>query len=220
MGKEITKKRNAAVILNVDGREVISTKITYKDLIWLYKDYEKRNGKLPTTKDGLLKNNLPQGRIVNRVIAENNKTYNDFMLELGKVSHVRTESKDYDLFLNKYIKISTNIGHALNQKELVNNHYGLPSVKWFVEKCPDKTVKTFNDFVLWCGFDSNVLKKDKDIVVEKLIELEKSLGRAITGNDITLENVGFTPIVVTRIWGNLNNCKKRIRINENSTLST
>ena len=56
------------VILNVDGKQIVSTEITYEDLVWLYESYIKRNGKVPLIKECLAKNNLPQGRIIKRIL--------------------------------------------------------------------------------------------------------------------------------------------------------
>lgn len=84
---------------------------------------------------------MPQGRIITRVLKENSITYNDFLLQFGKVSHVRTESKDYDLYVKRFKEVSDNIGHALCGNELMNNKYGLPNPIWFVKYCPDKNVK-------------------------------------------------------------------------------
>lgn len=196
--------------LLVGDKYVNTTDVTYDDLVILYNQYIEKYGEVPIFSKCDMKHNMPQGRIINRVIAEKGITYNDFLLQFGKVSHVRTESKDYDLYVKRFKKISDRVGHALVQKELFNNEYGLPNPTWFVKYCPDKNVKTYDDFVLWCGYESNKLKKDDDIIGEKLIELEKKLGRHITRYDITLENVGFTNIVVNRVYGGLNNAKKEL----------
>lgn len=198
------------IYLDVGNKKVLTTKITYDDLVVLYKQYIEKYGEVPLFSKCDSKHNMPQGRIINRVIADKEITYNDFLLQFGKVSHVRTESKDYDIYVRKFKNISNELGHALKQNELINNHYGLPNSSWFVKYCPDKNVKTYDDFVLWCGFDSNKLKNDDELVGQKLIALEKKLGRHITRNDITLENVGFSSIVVNRIYGNLSNAKKEL----------
>ena len=62
-------------------------------------------------------------------------------------------------------------------KELVNNTYGLPSAKWFVDNCPNKDIKMYDDFILWCGFESHKLKRNKDEIVQELIMLQNKLGR-------------------------------------------
>jgi hypothetical protein len=43
------------VILNVDGKQIVSTEVTYEDLVWLYKSYIKRNGKVPLIRECLAK---------------------------------------------------------------------------------------------------------------------------------------------------------------------
>ena len=199
-----------AVLLNINGNNKLTTEISYEDLVWLYKDFEQKNGRLPLTSEGLAKNNLPQQRIIKRILEENDITYNDFMLSLGKVGHVRADIKNYDAYIKRFKEVSDKLGRALLSCELTNNHYGLPSSSWFVKNCPDKLVKSYDDFVKWLGYESNKLQKDNNEVANKLIELEKRLCRPITKSDITLENVGFSEIVINRIWGSLSNCKQEL----------
>ena len=98
---------------------------------------------------------MPQGRIINRVIAEKGITYNDFLLQFGKVSHVRTESKNYDIYVQRFKEVCNKLGRTLRGNELTNNEYGLPNQGWLIKNCPDKNVKSYDDFVKWCGFESN-----------------------------------------------------------------
>ena len=141
----------AAKMLKVGNKEVQSTKVTYDDLVILYNQFIDTYGEVPVYSKCDSKHNMPQGRIINRVLKENNVTYNDFLLQFGKVSHVRTESKDYYLYVKRFKEVSDKIGHPLCGNELINNKYGLPNPTWFIKYCPDKNVKTYDDFVLWCG---------------------------------------------------------------------
>ena len=196
--------------LDVNGRQVLTTKVTYEDLVILYNQYIDTYGEVPIYSKCDAKHNMPQGRIINRVIADKGITYNDFLLRFGKVSHVRTESKNYDIYVQRFKEVCNKLGRTLRGNELTNNEYGLPNQGWLIKNCPDENVKSYDDFVKWCGFESNKLKKDDEMVGQKLIELEKKLGRHITKNDITLENVGFSEIVVTRVYGSLNKAKKKL----------
>ena len=162
-------------ILDVAGRQVLTTEVTYDDLVILYEQYIEKYGEVPTYTTCDLKHNMPQGRIITRVLKENNITYNDFLLQFGKVSHVRTESKDYDLYVKRFKYVCEKIGHTLRGNELNNNQYGLPNQGWFIKNCPDKNVKCYDDFIKWCGYDSNKLEKDRDTVINTLINLEKEL---------------------------------------------
>lgn len=193
--------------LKVGDRLVQSTSISYDDLVILYNQYIEKYGEVPTFSKCDSKHNMPQGRIINRVITDKGVTYNDFLLQFGKVSHVRTESKDYDMYVKRYKEISDTLGRYILSNELINNHYGLPNANWFVKYCPDDNIKTFTDFVKWCGYDPHYAL-DKEYVSRKLIELERKLNRPIIKQDITLDNVGFSEIVVVRIWGSINKMKK------------
>lgn len=201
-------KIKSPVILNVNGIKKRASDISYDDLVWLYEDYRNKNGEIPTTNLLNAKNNLPQPKIMRNILLKNNMTYNEFMNYFGKVKHVRTESKDYELYLNKFKETVNKYGKVLTSKDLINNSYGLPSANWYVKYCPDNSVKSYDDFIIWCGYESNKLKKDDCFICEKLIQLEKDLNRPITVNDISLEKTGFSMIVINRIWGSLSNCKE------------
>lgn len=198
------------VLLKVGDKYIPSVEVTYDDLVILYKQYIDVYNEVPIYSKCDSKHNMPQGRIINRVLKENNITYNDFLLRFGKVSHVRTGSKDYDLYIDKFKKVSDELGHALTQVELLNNKYGLPNPSWFIKYCPDKNVKSYNDFVLWSGYNSNKPEKDKDFVIKTLIRLEKELGRPVTRYDISYEKTGFSMIVLRRLFGGLKKAKEEI----------
>ena len=78
------------VKLKVGDKEVKSTEVTYDDLVILYQQYIDVYDEVPVYSKCDSKHNMPQGRIITRVLKENNVTYNDFLLQFGKVSHVRT----------------------------------------------------------------------------------------------------------------------------------
>lgn len=196
--------------LNVNGVMKSIAELSYEDLVWLFNDYIGKNGIVPTQKQCIVKNNLPHGRAINKILIENNVSYNDFLNQFGKVKHVRTESKDYDFYLERYKNVSNEIGHALTIKELKNNPYGLPSASWFVKYCPNKNVNSFNDFIIWSGYNSNKLKCDDEEVQNKLIELQSILRRPITRYDINKKTIGFSMIVINRIWGSLGKCKEEL----------
>ena len=83
------------------------------------------------------------------------------------------------------------MNRALTQDELRNNEYNLASHSYYVKYCPNLNVKTYDDFVKWCGFDSNSLKKDKNKVEQGLIDLEKRLEDLLDNMILILKLVGF-----------------------------
>ena len=186
--------------LNVDGKKVLTTEITYEDLVMLYKQYIEKFNEVPVFSKCTLKNNMPQGRIINKIISNKGITYNDFLLQFGKVSHVRTESKDYDYYVNRFIKLCSD--HVLKIQDLINNEYGLPNANWFIKYCPDKNVKTYNDFIKWCGLKENNQAFDKNYISDCLVKLQNELQRPITQKDITKKSDIYHTVIKRRIRNN------------------
>ena len=102
---------------------------------------------------------MPQGRIINRVIADKGITYNDFLLQFGKVSHVRTESKDYNLYVKRFKKVSDRIGHALVQKELFNNEYLLKILDEHKDRKKDNYRKIWAVYSFLKWYDEYFVKR-------------------------------------------------------------
>ena len=57
-------------MLKVGNKEVQSTKVTYEDLIILYKQFINTYGEVPVYSKCDSKHNMPQGRIITRVLKE------------------------------------------------------------------------------------------------------------------------------------------------------
>lgn len=203
------------VILNVDGKQIVSTEITYEDLVWLYESYIKRNGKVPLIKECLAKNNLPQGRIIKRILEKNGITYKDFLLQFGKFQKVRaTEPKYYDIYLDKFLEICQSLGRSLREDEFINNQYGLPGHLWFIKYCPDKSVNSYCDFLEYCGLSQNKHIWTKEEVIDVLMNYEKELKRPLIQDDITIDKIGFSIIVIKRLFGSFSQAKDEIGLME------
>lgn len=197
----------ASVNLLVGNHVVKSTAVTYDDLIELYKQFIKKNGYVPIMRECTVANNLPQGRIINRVLKERGITYKDFVGMFGKKSHARASSHDYDLFVEQFKKHSDSAGRPLTSTELINEPYNLPSSKWFIKFCPDESVKTYVDFVKWCGYEPCKKVWTKNEVATVLREFENKNGRNIVQEDIITSNTGFSMIVVNRLFGSMDGAR-------------
>lgn len=197
--------------LDVNGKKVLSYEINYEDLIALYKQYIDKHGKLPIFHQCKVINNLPQGRVINRILEEKNILYCDFIAQFGIDYRIRTECPEkYDIFVDRFKKKCAEIGRTITSDELRNSQYGLPTANWFVKYCPDNNVDTYKKFIAWCGLAEAKHIWTKDEVDLALVEYEKKTGKPITRNDMTSDKVGFSSIVVNRIYGNLGNAKKEL----------
>lgn len=204
------------VELDIDGVFKKPTEINLEDLKWLYLNFYKINGRYPTTADGVSKNNLPQGRIIKNILTKNNLTMSEFLTSIGKVSNVRSKPEDYNKYVEKFKYICSKEGKVLLAKELSNNIYGLPNIGYFIKYCPNKEVKNFKDFIRWCGYDrEECYEITKEKADKALIEFQNKIGvdKRISKKDINFENVGFSMIVINRLYGNLKNAKKELGLN-------
>lgn len=122
-----------AVYLNVSDKKVLATKITYNDLIILYKQYIDKYGSVPMLTQCLSKYNLPQSGIVKSVVKNEGISYNEFLLQFGKVRtlnvngiHKNISDLKYDdlvILYNQYI----NKFHEFPTTNKCTYQYNLPS---------------------------------------------------------------------------------------------
>ena len=87
-------------ILNVKDKKVLSTDLTYGDLIILYEQYIKTYGEVPIFSKCTAKHNMPQPGIIKKILADNGIEYNDFLLKFGKVLYAMPE-EDISNLANK-----------------------------------------------------------------------------------------------------------------------
>ncbi len=195
---------------NVNGVLKQGKELDLNDIKVLFQQFVDKYGHYPLAKDCIIENNVPHSKILKRILNENNIVLTEWQTMFGKVGHVRCYKEHYEFYVRRFKEESDKLGRALLLEELANNIMSLPSGIWLAENCPDTSVKTYDDFVKWCGYESNKLARDKDQVVESLLSLENKLNRPLIKKDITIENVGFSNIVITRIWGSWENCKKEL----------
>ncbi len=192
-----------AVCLRVGDKMIDSTEITYEDLIILYRQFIDSHGHVPITKECTGENNMPQQRIINRVLKANHVTYKGFLGMFGKKSRARASVSDYMVFVEEFKAYSDKLGRPLTSIELTSDEYNLPNCTWFISYCPDKSVKTYADFVRWCGYEPCKKVWTKEEVADVLLRFEATHGRNVVREDITTPNIGFSMIVINRLFGSL-----------------
>lgn len=197
---------------DVKGIYKTGTELTYDDVKCLYEEFYNTYGKYPTVKFQTMKYNVPHNKILARVLDEQGVTLNDFQNHFGVVAHVRSDPKNYDAYVEKFKDLYRN-NIITSEQNLYNNKYGLPNPNFFVKYCPDKSVDSFLSFIKWCGLKHCKIKEKEDII-NVLIEYENKIGRPITKYDITVDNIGFSEIVITRLWGSFSKCKEELGLLE------
>ena len=100
--------------LKVEDREVLSTEVTYEDLVILYQQYIDTYGEVPTSKLSDYAHNLPQRRIINDVLKNRNIDYDDFILQFDvKTKRIANSETQVDIYKNMFPLTIENVTYSL-----------------------------------------------------------------------------------------------------------
>lgn len=93
-----------------------------------------------------------------------------------------SKSLKYKEYIELFKEISNKKGKPLKYAELTNNKYGLPSARWFISHCPNKTVHNYNDFISWLGYINkyNINKKEATRII---YHMQSKLNRPLLYDD-------------------------------------
>lgn len=194
-------------IVYVDGKKVRAVDITYEQLCSLYRQFVGQYGRLPTTVECVSANNLPQPRIVKRVLGDAGVGYKQFLFEVspdGAIGRARASLQDYDIYLRAFKKKFMETPGGLWSSDLTKS--GLPNATWLIKNCPDHSVTTYRDFCRWCGLQPVKKVYTKDEVAVLLRDGQRQLGRRLIRSDLGSDGpCHVSVIVVNRLFGSLNN---------------
>lgn len=197
--------------ISINGILKPQNQITLADLKILWLDFKQQYGRFPNACDCNARRqhsyNLPHWDNVLRIMLDNNIILDEFFEQVGDNTLTVTKTRDYDYYVEKYIRISRERGKFLNSKELVSNPYRLPSSRWFVKNCPDASVRNFNQFVEWCGFIPTY-NASKAKVTEIIYEMQSNLNRPLMYDDFrnpSPDGIGMG--YINKYWGSLNKMK-------------
>ena len=118
----------SAIQLTVCDRQVFSTDVTLQDIYTLYQQFIDTYGYFPRSTELDSKHNMPQMRIVQRVLEDAGIPYADLCLKFGKKQRVRSSIADYDLWVSRIKQWSLDHGNVPVASELTR--FGVPSPKW------------------------------------------------------------------------------------------
>ena len=118
-----------------------------------------------------------------------------------------------------YKEVRNKIGKYINQTDLLGNTYGLHCANWYRFNAPIETgIKTYSDFVEWCGFDKFKRDFTKEEAIEQIIKMSNLLNRPLSYDDFHTEDLNkITHNTINKYWGNLNNAKRELGLEETGT---
>lgn len=197
----------SSVILNVNGREVVSTEVTLQDIYDLYQIFVDTYGYFPRAHELDSKHNMPQMRIVQRVLSLSGVPYTDLCLKFGKTSHARSVAKDYPIYLERLKDYVEAHGCSPSSKELTG--LGFPSAKWLIQNCGTPTICTWLEFLEYYNLPACKTYTENE-VIELLRTYQNELGRPISSSDLGKVGSPVSNIVITRLFGSWGQCKEQL----------
>ena len=119
--------------------------------------------------------------------------------------------EDYDYYVREYIQKSEELGNPIKYDLLRKEPFNLPDGRWYINNCPDKSVKTWADFVDWCGFVAKGKTPSKDKMIKLIYKLQSEKDRALMYDDFRGRGCYHPPLeVIKTYWGTINNMKKEL----------
>lgn len=102
--------------IKIEDKFKKSSEVTYEDLVWLFENFYNEYNKYPNSKEFVGSNNLPQWKVIMRILQNKNLTYKDFLIGLKHKTRTRASEKDYQIYLDRYIKICNDLNRALKER--------------------------------------------------------------------------------------------------------
>lgn len=201
---------NLSLKYNVNGVLKTGFEITYDDCVVLYTQFIEKHNHYPKQREQTVANNVPHSKVLQRVLSEKKLLLSDWQVQFGKTGVVRSDPCFYNVYLERYKQKCNQLGRALKMEEL-SNIQDLPNCNFFVRYCPDSTVKTYDEFVLWCGYKSNK-GKSVDEVIEIIYQMQEEKDSPLTLNDFRHNKYGISATVIQSIWGTWTNCQKTLNL--------
>lgn len=118
----------------------------------------------------------------------------------------------YEDYVREYIRKSEEQNKHISSSKL--RYFDLPDSRWFIKHCPDKNVKTYTDFVAWCGIIPHYGMKhnlSKAEAIRCIYKMQEDLDRPLQYDDFRGNGCHTISISYIReTWGSVNKMKKEL----------
>ena len=191
--------------------------ISFESVINSIKSFYSNNDRFPkyneyTTENGF---NCSYSKIIS-LCKQNNTTLQDELSKIDCTKSIANE-KYYDQYIEKFKKYIINHDsidlYSLSRTQEYKNT-GLPNIRWFINHCPDKTVKSNDGLKRWMGLYTRVMTKEecKDII----LNMSKCYDRPLMYDDFRGSGYGKVTVgQINKYWGSLNKMKKDLGLEIN-----
>lgn len=201
------------------GFKVKEGNYSYDEILEGIGKFVKIHNKFPKTHEFKSVNGLPAYGYTVKVLKDNGETLNDVATRFDIGRHLKTEGYDY------WLQKLKDLGKEIGFKNITHNNiseYNLPSIKWFLQECPNDNVKNFNDFKRYELEYFDNLNLTKDEVTRRIYLMQSKLNRPLMYDDFRSpedSTVGIT--IIIKFWGTMNKMKSELglEVNQEDMLS-
>lgn len=220
------KRNNGHYLCSTDKEHRdFNSEISIDKILESIKNFYNENNRFPKYNEYTIENGFKYSYAL--IIDRFKETGLSLYDELSKIDCFKLSNANA-LYYDKYIEKLREI--IYEYPELGNNLYlitsnekyrnlGVPTLKWFIEHCPDKTVTNVETFKEWMGLYSKHMPKEQ--CEEKIIEMARKYNRPLKYDDFRGHEYGQVTIQMIRnYWGSLNKMKQDLglEINQESMI--
>lgn len=127
------------------------------------------------------------------------------------MTKIKFDEKNYDYYVKQFVNKSIEIDKVISYDSLRKEPFNLPDGRWYIKHCPDNNVKTWADFVDWCGFVANRKIPSKEKVVSLIYKMQSKLDRPLMYDDFRGSGCYHISIdIIKKYWKNMNDMKQEL----------
>ena len=121
------------------------------------------------------------------------------------------DKEKYDYYVDEYIRKSEENGIPISYNKLRLPQFNLPDARWYVDNCPDENIKSWSDFVNWCGFHTRGVKLPKEKAINLIYKMQEEIDRPLMYDDFRGKGCYKVPIeYIRKTWGTINKMKEEL----------
>lgn len=193
--------------------------ITMDNIVNCLKDFYNKTGKFPKYNEYTKENGIPFSYFkIREFLKSHGTSLNDELAKIDCHSMRKVNVEYYDEYLQRLkdvIKHNPQVGndlYSLSKNE--TSIFGLPNIRWFIEHCPDKSVKNIDTFKEWAGLYTKHMSKEQCAKI--ILDMVKEINRPLMYDDFRGHEYGQVTIqMIRKHWGSLNKMKQALRLEIN-----
>lgn len=156
---------------------------------------------------------------LNNLFNKNDECYRDYLASIDCFATKPPSVKYYKKYVEKLIELceSENLSYKKDLNFIDSNGIKrqLPDIRWFINNCPDKSIKDIESFKRWCGINTYGLTKNE--CIEQIVKMSNEYNRPLKYDDFrgyndTHGNTNNRALLffINKYWGSVNKMKQEL----------